>query len=62
MFLQECSEGESSHLEACSKPLPSLRELRECGTQLEREALGGTGREERVSPTGGLPRPPPLKW
>ena len=64
VFLQECTEGESDHLQVCTRPQPSLRELREFGTQLEKEVLSGTRRDDCVSSSTSqtTPRPPPGKW
>ena len=56
-FLQRCSEGESDYLLSHSRPLPSLRELREVGTQLEREVMSATSRGTPHTPSP--PTPPP---
>ena len=57
-FLQECSEGES----LSPTPLPSIRELREVGTQLEREVMKGMSRGTSSPPAKLLPISPPGKW
>ena len=67
VFLQECCERESAHLETQATPPPSLRELREVGTRLEREVMSVTNRgNPSVAPSSPssvvLPRPPPGLW
>ena len=70
-FLQECTEEERAHVEE-TPSAPSLRELRELGTRLEREVLRGASRDDGFPGTGtgsllssgnrGQPRPPSGKW
>ena len=68
MFLQECIEREKESIYT-SPPThpPSLRELREFGTQLEREVLGGAVATPSGTPLSSrekllLPQPPPGQW
>jgi hypothetical protein len=66
-FLQECNEGERAFLQTQPRPPPpSLRELRDVGTLLEREVTSTTARGSPLGPSYPScrvvqPRPPPLE-
>ena len=66
-FLQSCVEGEREHVTAQPHPPPSLRMLREFGTQLEREVLQvaeTTPKGRGFHPAGSMlvPQPPTGQW